>query len=169
MYPFTKSSGWGIRSSIKPESSGRPGAHVGWLDGQDLFFDVDSAYRVAQTMAINGDGIVVGLQTLVKRLHESGSLKSADERRGKLKIRRMKMADGQRSFVWLQISSGVSSQKAHPLGTRRPRRGQRLRVLGRAQVQSSRIHEAPKRVTTSVRSRMRGSLRTPFFRGCGWC
>jgi hypothetical protein len=39
-------------------------------------------------MAANGDGIVVGVQTLVKRLHEGGWLKSVDERRGKLKVRR---------------------------------------------------------------------------------
>jgi hypothetical protein len=64
------------------------GARAGWLDGQDLFLDVDSAYRVAQAMAANGDGIVVGVQTLVKRLHEGGWLKSVDERRGKLKVRR---------------------------------------------------------------------------------
>jgi hypothetical protein len=65
------------------------GARAGWLDGQDLFLDVDSAYRVAQAMAANGDGIVVGVQTLVKRLHEGGWLKSVDERRGKLKVRRV--------------------------------------------------------------------------------
>ena len=64
------------------------GARVGWLDGQNLFLDVDSAYRVAQAMAANGDGIVVGVQTLVKRLHEGAWLKSVDERRGKLKVRR---------------------------------------------------------------------------------
>ena len=58
------------------------------MDGQDLFLDVGSAYRVAQAMAANGDGIVVGVQTLVKRLHEGGWLKSVDERRGKLKVRR---------------------------------------------------------------------------------
>jgi hypothetical protein len=65
------------------------GARVGWLDGQDLFVDIDSAYRAAQTMAANGDGIVVGVQTLVKRLREGGWLKSVDERRGKIKVRRI--------------------------------------------------------------------------------
>ena len=65
------------------------GARVGWLDGQDFFLDIDSAHRAAQAMANNGDGITVGVQTLVKRLHESGRLKSVDERRGKLKVRRI--------------------------------------------------------------------------------
>jgi hypothetical protein len=59
------------------------------LDGQDLFLDIDSAYRAAQAMVTDGDGIVVGVQTLVKRLHEGGWLKSVDEHRGKLKVRRV--------------------------------------------------------------------------------
>jgi len=57
------------------------GARVGWLDGQDLLLDIDSAFHVAQTMAAEGDGIVVGVQTLVKRLREAAWLKSVDERR----------------------------------------------------------------------------------------
>ena len=48
-------------------------------------------------MAAEGDGIAVGIQTLVKRLHEGGWLKSVDERRGKLKVRRM--IDGKRLEV----------------------------------------------------------------------
>jgi hypothetical protein len=73
------------------------GARVGWLDGQDLFLDIDSAYRAAQTMAADGDGIADGVLNLVKRLHEGGWLKSVDEQRGKLKIRRM--IDGKRLQV----------------------------------------------------------------------
>jgi len=73
------------------------GARVGWLDGQDLFLDIDSAYRATQAMAADGDGIAVGILTLVKRLHEGGWLKSVDERRGKLKVRRM--IDGRRLEV----------------------------------------------------------------------
>ena len=65
------------------------GARVGWLDGQNLFLDIDAAYRAAQATAADGDGIPVGVQTLVKRLHETNRLKSIDERRGKLRVRRM--------------------------------------------------------------------------------
>jgi hypothetical protein len=57
------------------------------LDGQDLFLEVDSAYRAAQVMVADSDGIAVGIQTLSKRLHQSGRLKCIDERRGKLKVR----------------------------------------------------------------------------------
>jgi hypothetical protein len=65
------------------------GTRVGWLDGPDLFLDIDSAYRAAQTMAADGNGIAVGVLNLVKRLHEDGWLKSVDERRGKLRVRRI--------------------------------------------------------------------------------
>ncbi len=41
---------------------------------------MDSAYRAAKAMAADGDGIVVGVQTLVWRLHESDRLKSIDEK-----------------------------------------------------------------------------------------
>jgi len=50
---------------------------------------MDSAYGAAKAMAADGDGIVVGVQTLVRRLHESDRLKSIDERRGKLKVHRI--------------------------------------------------------------------------------
>jgi hypothetical protein len=89
--------GW--RSSRPVRKRGRAkwlpqGARVGWLDDQDLLLDIDSAYRTAQAMAANGDGIAMGVQSLVKRLHEAGRLKSVDERRGKLKVRRV--IDGSR-------------------------------------------------------------------------
>ena len=93
------------------------GARVGWLDGQDLFLDIDSAYRAAQAMAADGDGIAVGVQTLVKRLHESGRLKSIDERREKLKVRRM--IDGSRLEI-LHLPADVLehsvAEKTGPIG-----------------------------------------------------
>jgi hypothetical protein len=44
---------WGWRSSRASRNRGRAkwlpqGARVGWLDGQDLFLDINSAYRAAQ-------------------------------------------------------------------------------------------------------------------------
>jgi hypothetical protein len=73
------------------------GARVGWLDGQDLFLDVDSAYRAAQAMVTDGDGLSVGVSALIKSFHETGRLQSIDQRRRKLKIRRM--IDGRRLEV----------------------------------------------------------------------
>jgi hypothetical protein len=74
---------------------GRESRLAGWC--QDLFLDIDSAYGVARAAAAGVDGIAVGIQTLIKRLHESGRLKSIDERREKLKIRRV--IDGTRLEV----------------------------------------------------------------------
>jgi hypothetical protein len=65
------------------------GERVGWIDGEDVFLDADAAHRVMQTMAADGDGIAVAVQTLIKRLCESGRLKSVDQRRGKLRVRRI--------------------------------------------------------------------------------
>jgi hypothetical protein len=44
----------------------------------------------------------VGIQTLIKRLHESGRLKIIDERREKLKIRRV--IDGRRLEVFHKVN-----------------------------------------------------------------
>ena len=46
---------------------------------------------------LTGDGIAVGIPTLIKRLHEGGRLQSIDQRRGRLKVRRM--IDGRRMEV----------------------------------------------------------------------
>jgi hypothetical protein len=65
------------------------GVCVGWLDRQDLFLNIDAAYQVAQAVTAGGDGIAVSVQTIVRRLHDSGRLKSVDQRRGKLRVRRI--------------------------------------------------------------------------------
>jgi hypothetical protein len=93
------------------------GARAGWLDGEDLFLDIDSAYGVARAAAAGVDGIAVGIQTLIKRLHESGRLKSIDEKREKLKIRRV--IDGSRLEV-LHLHADVLersvARKTGPIG-----------------------------------------------------
>jgi hypothetical protein len=93
------------------------GARVGWLDGDDLYLDIDSAYRAAQVMATDGDGLAVGVQTLVKRLHEGGWLKSVDERREKLRVRRI--IDGKRLEVLhlpAKLSEHSVAEKTGPIG-----------------------------------------------------
>ena len=63
------------------------------------------------------DGIAVGIQTLIKRLHESARLKSIDEKREKLKIRRV--IDGSRLEV-LHLPADVlehfAAEKTGPFG-----------------------------------------------------
>ena len=96
---------YGTRSSKLPTASQMhrraawlpQGARVGWLDVQDLFLDIDSAYRAAQAMVTDGDGLSVGVSALIKRFHESGRLRSIDQQRRKLKVRRM--IDGTRLQV----------------------------------------------------------------------
>jgi hypothetical protein len=93
------------------------GARVGWLDGEELFLDIDSAYGVARAAAAGVDGIAVGIQTLIKRLHQSGRLNSIDERREKLKIRRV--VDGRRLEV-LHLPAEVLEHSI--VGKNRPNR-----------------------------------------------
>ena len=73
-------------------------------------------------MDANGDGIAVGVQTLGKRLHEGGWLKSIDERRGKLKVRRM--IDGRRLEVLhlpLDVMERSIAEKTGPIGPSKER------------------------------------------------
>jgi len=94
------------------------GTRVGWLDGEeDLFLDIDSAYQAANAMAADGDGIAVGIPTLIKRLHEGGRLQSIDQRRGRLKVRRM--IDGRRLEVLhlrINLLEHPIAEKSGPIG-----------------------------------------------------
>ena len=94
------------------------GTRVGWLDGEeDLFLDIDSAYQAANAMAADGDGIAVGISTLIRRLHEGGRLQSIDQRRGRLKVRRM--IDGRRLEVLHLRSNFLEhpiAEKSGPIG-----------------------------------------------------
>ena len=94
------------------------GTRVGWLEGEeDLFLDIDSAYRAANAMAADGDGIAVGIPALIKRLHEGGRLQSIDRRRGRLKVRRM--IDGRRLEVLhlrINLLEHPIAEKSGPIG-----------------------------------------------------
>jgi hypothetical protein len=98
------------------------GPRVGWRDGDDLYLDIDSAYSAAQAMAGDGDGIAVGVQTLIKRLHESGQLKSIDRRREKLRVRRI-ISGARREVLHLPTdllkhSPAEENQPNRPIGER---------------------------------------------------
>lgn len=66
------------------------GERVGWLDGEDLFLDLDAAYAAAQTVGYKfGDSLTLTPRTLSKRLYERGLLRSTDtESRETFKVRR---------------------------------------------------------------------------------
>jgi hypothetical protein len=75
------------------------------------------AIYVARAAAADGDGLSVGVPTLMKRLHESGRLRSIDQQRGKLKVRRM--IDGRR-FEVLHLRTDFLehsvAEKSGPIG-----------------------------------------------------
>jgi hypothetical protein len=53
---------WGWRAAERTRNRRQPalasrGARVGWIDGEDLFLDIDSAYYAAEAMAAGGHGI----------------------------------------------------------------------------------------------------------------
>ena len=114
---------WGWRADEPARNRRRvqwfpQGTRVGWLEGEeDLFLDIDSAYRAANAMAADGDGIAVGIPALIKRLHEGGRLQSIDQRRGRLKVRRM--IDGRRMEV-LHLRTDLLehpiAEKSGPIG-----------------------------------------------------
>jgi plasmid stabilization system protein ParE len=113
---------WGWRASEPARNRRRvewlpQGARVGWVDGQDLFLDIDSAYQAANAIPADGDGIAVGIPTLIKRLHEGGRLQSIDQPRGRLKVRRM--IDGRRLEVLHLRTSFLEhpiAEKSGPIG-----------------------------------------------------
>jgi hypothetical protein len=99
------------------------GARVGWLDRDDLYLDIDSTYRAAQAMATDGGGIAVGIQTLAKKLNQTGRLKSVDQRRGKLRVRRI-ISGARREVLHLpadllQHSLAEKNQPDRPIGQRK--------------------------------------------------
>jgi hypothetical protein len=89
------SMGWRIigKSDRDFPTWGPLGRRIGWIeeDSNDLFLQPDVAYQVAQRMARSGAGtesLSIGSRTLHKRLHECGLLKTVDERRQTLTVRR---------------------------------------------------------------------------------
>ena len=98
--------GWREESRGKDTVQLPKGTLVGWLhqyevvggkkpfegevaEKNDLYLEPESAYAVVQQMAKDsGTPITIGSQTLRKRLHEAGMLKSIDEARETLTVRR---------------------------------------------------------------------------------
>lgn len=75
----------GLDSSLKPL-----GRRAGWVDDQGgLYLDPAAAYACANAMARDtGEMLAVAEKTLRRRLHERGLLKSVEEGRGTLVVRR---------------------------------------------------------------------------------
>jgi hypothetical protein len=67
----------------------RRGDCIGWVEGDDIFLEPTTAYRLVQVAATAaGEGLPVSEQTLRKRLHEKGLLASVDATRHTLTVRK---------------------------------------------------------------------------------
>jgi hypothetical protein len=102
---------WGWRSITvgtgdNERQEWRPqGSRVGWIDGENLFLDLDSAHAAVQEIGRNsGDALTLASRTLSKRLDERGLLKSKAESRETLKVRRT--LEGRRREV-LHLDAGL--------------------------------------------------------------
>jgi Domain of unknown function (DUF927) len=88
------------------------GQRIGWLDGDDLFINPDVAYSIATGMAGNSrDGLLISLETLKRSLREKKLLKTTDEKRERLTIRRT--LEGARREV-LHLAAGTLIEVAQP-------------------------------------------------------
>nr|MDP9473208.1 DUF3854 domain-containing protein [Chloroflexota bacterium] len=95
------------------------GPLVAWLDGNDLYLELDAAYAAAQRLGAGiGTPVTVQPKTLAKRMNQAGLLLASESERRELKVR--KTLSGQRRHV-LHIAagslfpeqSGQSHQTAH--------------------------------------------------------
>jgi hypothetical protein len=87
------------------------GSRIGWTDGQHVYLDPDASYKVAQSMATNGEGIPIAANTLRKRLKERGYL-IVEGKRETLTVRRV-LDGAQRKALCFPMS--VFGHYAHEL------------------------------------------------------
>ena len=87
------------------------GQRVGWVSGDDLYLDLNAAFRAAEEMAGPGrSGIPVTPRTLTKRLCEGGLLKGTEQAsRNTLKTR--KHLEGRRRSVLHLPSASLTSHE----------------------------------------------------------
>jgi DNA primase len=85
--PNAESAGW----RVDPMQAGGPlkplGDRLGWVDGDSLYLEPDAAFKAAQGMASESEGIPISVITLGKRLREHGYLASTEQDRGHMTVR----------------------------------------------------------------------------------
>ncbi len=111
---------WGWRrrrfasGTVEREELQPNGLLVGWLDGDDLLLDPDTAFAVAQRLARDqGSSLTVTAQTLWKRMVEQGMIVSRDDNRRRNTIR--KVVGGRRRTV-IHTCLDVILSKSGPSG-----------------------------------------------------
>lgn len=98
-------SAWGWRSHPQSRVLVPEGSRIGWVNGEDLFLDINAACQVVQRMtSANREPVSLSPRTLTKRLHERGLLKSTEKApRGTLRVRRV-LEDTRRMVLHLSAS-----------------------------------------------------------------
>jgi hypothetical protein len=90
------------------------GRCIGWIDGQSLFLDQQAAYAAANMLSDEqGDTLGVTPATLYKRLSESGVLRSKDNGRDRLTIRRT-LAGVRRTVLHVSAAAIHRDEKTVP-------------------------------------------------------
>ena len=101
--PRNNAEAWGwraINSMRGAQSHQALGDRVGWVDGDDLYLDLDAAYAAAHDMGNRtGDALHVAPHTLAKRLAERGLLASTENRGGKRRLVVRRQLEGRRRYV----------------------------------------------------------------------
>jgi hypothetical protein len=103
----TNPGAWGWRripEGAFANESWRPmGERVGWVadEGDDLFLDPDASFAAAQRVGRDtGDPLAIAPRTLHRRLQQAGFLRSTDDVRGRLTVRRT-LGDARRTVLHL--------------------------------------------------------------------
>jgi hypothetical protein len=108
--PPDEANAWGWRersvgAGVSQRNEWQPmGLRVGWLDGENVYLDLNAAHRAAQRAAGSGEGISVGVKTLARRLSEKELLMTDADDPTHLTVRRT--VEGKRRRLH-QIHSGA--------------------------------------------------------------
>ena len=87
------------------------GTRVGWVDGDDLYLDLEAALTATQRVGqATGSGVAIGAKTLAKRLQQRGFVRSTDTERQRVQVR--KTLQGSRRTVLHLAASTITPQES---------------------------------------------------------
>jgi hypothetical protein len=96
----------------------RQGEQIGWVEGEDLYLDPDTAFGIAQRMSAH-DGVSVSSRTLWKRFKEAGILATTDEKRQRNTIR-VTLQSSRREVLHLRSTTLLPEAPSQPSQPSRP-------------------------------------------------
>jgi hypothetical protein len=99
------------------------GTRAGWVEGDDLYLDLDAALLAVQRVGQStGNGVAVTPKTLAKRLHQRGYLRSTGSDHRELRVRRT--IEGRRKRVLHLAASAISHEEPGQSGQSGPDNGE---------------------------------------------